>query len=308
MDKFIILISFREVDLKMIRSMTGFGKSQVSDLGYLVTCEVRGVNHRFLDPNIRIPRRYNILEERIKEELKKLVTRGRLEISINIEKTEESVRNIKLDKDLAIVYYNNLKDLADNLRISSEIDVIDIFRLPDVFTLQDDEEDMEIVWQVLQQALSDAMQGVIEMRTREGHNLAVDLSTRNKNILKLVEKLEVRSPIVTKEYIEKLRLKIQELIDQESIDEQRILTEAAIFADRSNVTEEIVRLKSHVGYLSELLTKGDSVGRKCDFLVQEMLREINTIASKANDLEMNRIVVDVKAELEKIREQLQNIE
>ncbi|HZK43593.1 MAG TPA: YicC/YloC family endoribonuclease [Syntrophomonadaceae bacterium] len=288
--------------------MTGFGKSQVSDLGYLVTCEVRGVNHRFLDPNIRIPRRYNILEERIKEELKKLVTRGRLEISINIEKTEESVRNIKLDKDLAIVYYNNLKDLADNLRISSEIDVIDIFRLPDVFTLQDDEEDMEIVWQVLQQALSDAMQGVIEMRTREGHNLAVDLSTRNKNILKLVEKLEVRSPIVTKEYIEKLRLKIQELIDQESIDEQRILTEAAIFADRSNVTEEIVRLKSHVGYLSELLTKGDSVGRKCDFLVQEMLREINTIASKANDLEMNRIVVDVKAELEKIREQLQNIE
>lgn len=288
--------------------MTGFGRSQVIDSGYQITCEVRTVNHRFLDPNIRISRRYNILEERIKEELKKFVSRGRLEISINIEKTEESVRNIKLDKDLAIAYHNYLKDLADNLGISPEISVIDIFRLPEVFNLQDDEEDMEVVWQVLKEAINNAMQSVLEMRSREGRNLAADISSRNKYILSLVEKLEERSPVVTREYVEKLKTRIQELMDHEAVDEQRILTEAAIFADKVNITEEIVRLKSHVSHLDELLEVGEAVGRKCDFLIQEMFREINTVASKANDLEISRVVVDVKAELEKIREQLQNIE
>ncbi|NLB87705.1 MAG: YicC family protein [Syntrophomonadaceae bacterium] len=292
----------------MIKSMTGFGRSQITDLGYQVTCEVRTVNHRFLDPNIRISRRYNVLEERVKEELKKYVSRGRLEISIIIEKTDESVRNIKLDKDLAIAYHNYLKDLADNLGISPEISVIDIFRLPEVFSLQDEEEDMEVVWQVLQEAINNAMQGVLEMRSREGRNLAADISSRNKYILSLVEKLEERSPLVVNEYVEKLRTRIQDLIVHESIDEQRILTEAAIFADKVNITEEIVRLKSHVGHLDELLEDGEAVGRKCDFLIQEMFREINTVASKANDLEISRVVVDVKAELEKIREQLQNIE
>lgn len=292
----------------MIKSMTGFGRSQVIDSGYQITCEVRTVNHRFLDPNIRISRRYNILEERIKEELKKFVSRGRLEISINIEKTEESVRNIKLDKDLAIAYHNYLKDLADNLGISPEISVIDIFRLPEVFNLQDDEEDMEVVWQVLKEAINNAMQSVLEMRSREGRNLAADISSRNKYILSLVEKLEERSPVVTREYVEKLKTRIQELMDHEAVDEQRILTEAAIFADKVNITEEIVRLKSHVSHLDELLEVGEAVGRKCDFLIQEMFREINTVASKANDLEISRVVVDVKAELEKIREQLQNIE
>ncbi len=292
----------------MIKSMTGYGRSQVSNSGYQVTCEVRGVNHRFLDSNIRISRRYNILEEQIKEELKKFVSRGRLEISINIEKTEESVRNIKLDKDLAIAYHNYLKDLAENLKISPEINVIDIFRLPEVFNLQDEEENMEIVWQVLQEALSNAMQDVLEMRLKEGRNLALDIAKRNKYVLGFVEKLEERSPIVTTEYVGKLKARIKELMAEISVDEQRILTEAAIFADKVNITEEIVRLKSHVSHLDELLESGDSVGRKCDFLVQEMFREINTVASKANDLEMSRIAVDVKAELEKIREQLQNIE
>lgn len=292
----------------MIKSMTGFGRSQVVDLGYQVTCEVRAVNHRFLDPNIRISRRYNVLEERIKEELKKFVSRGRLEVSINIEKTGESVRNIKLDKDLAIAYHNYLKDLADNLEISPEISVIDIFRLPEVFNLQDDEEDMEVVWQVLKEAINNAIKGVIEMRSREGRNLAADISARNNYILGLVEKLEERSPVVTREYVDKLKARIQELVAHEAIDEQRILTEAAIFADKVNITEEIVRLKSHISHLDELMEDGEAVGRKCDFLIQEMFREINTVASKANDLEISRVVVDVKAELEKIREQLQNIE
>lgn len=288
--------------------MTGFGRSQVSNTGYQVTCEVRGVNHRYLDPNIRISRRYNILEERIKEELKKSVSRGRLEISIIIEKTEESARNIKLDKDLAIAYYNYLKDLAEKLGISPEISIIDIFRLPEVFNLHDEEEDMEVVWQVLQAALAIAMQGVLEMRLKEGHNLAVDIIERNNYILGFVEKLEERSPLVTTEYVGKLKARIKELMADSTLDEQRILTEAALFAEKANITEEIVRLKSHISHLNELIESNDAVGRKCDFLVQEMFREINTVASKANDLEMGRIVVEVKAELEKIREQLQNIE
>lgn len=292
----------------MLKSMTGFGRSQISNHGYQVTCEVKGVNHRYLDTNIRISRRYSILEERIKEELKKYVSRGRLEISINIEKTEESVRNIKLDKDLAIAYYNYLKDLAENLGISPEINIIDIFRLPEVFNLHDEEEDIEIVWQVLQEALANSMHSVLEMRLKEGHNLATDIIERNNIVLGFVKKLELRSPIVTNEYVEKLKIRIKELIADSTIDEQRILTEAALFAEKVNITEEVVRLKSHISHLNELIASDDAVGRKCDFLVQEMFREINTVASKANDLEMGRIAVDVKAELEKIREQLQNIE
>lgn len=292
----------------MVKSMTGFGKSQVNDKDYQINCEMRGVNHRYLDINIRISRRYNILEERIKEELKKYVTRGRLELNLNIEKTADSTRNIKLDKGLAIAYYNNLKDLADNLSISSEFRVIDIFRMPEVFTLQDEEEDIEVVWGVLQKALAVAAQELVAMRTREGQNLATDILARNNYILKIVEQLEAKSPEVNAAYQEKIRLKINELINQESLDEQRLLMEAAIFADKSNVTEEIVRLKSHISHFEGLLTKEIASGRKCDFLLQEMFREINTIASKANDLEMSHLVVEAKAELEKNREQVQNIE
>ncbi|MEN6349020.1 MAG: YicC/YloC family endoribonuclease [Syntrophomonas sp.] len=292
----------------MVKSMTGFGRSQISDGGYQVSCEIKAVNHRFLDFYIRLSRRYNALEERIKEETKKYVQRGRLEISINIEKVNESARNIKLDKELAIAYYNYLKELAENLNISPEIRVIDLFRLPEVFSLENEEEDLEAVWSCLQSAIAVSMQSLVEMREKEGRNLAQDILERNKFIVSLVDKLEARSPEVAREYSDKLLKRIGELIAQETIDQQRILQEAAIFADKSSITEEIVRLKSHTGHLANLINQDESVGRKCDFLVQEMFREINTIASKANDLEMSQVVVEVKAELEKIREQLQNIE
>lgn len=288
--------------------MTGFGKSQLSDKGYQVICEIRGVNHRYLDISIRIPRRYIVLEDKIKEELKRFATRGRLEINLSVEKTDESVRNIKLDKDLAMAYHKYLKDLAENLQISPEINVIDIFRLPDVFNLQDGEEDMETVWEILQEAIATAMSDLVAMRTREGKNLAEDILKRNEIILGIVGELEEKSPNASREYTEKLSMKIKELIGSEVIDEQRILMEAAIFAEKTNITEEIVRLKSHISHLDELLLSDESVGRKCDFLVQEMFREINTIAAKANDLDMSRMTVDAKAELEKMREQLQNIE
>jgi len=288
--------------------MTGFGRGQVNEAGYQVNCEIKGVNHRYFDPFIRISRRYSSLEEPIKEELRKYISRGRLEININIEKTGETKRNIKVDKDLAIAYYNYLKELAENLNISQDIRIIDVFRLPEVLSLEDEEEDLDTVWAVLKQTIAQAMESLVEMRIKEGENLAQDIKGRNQFILGKVEILEARSPEVTREHGERMRSRIAEFIGQDGIDEQRLLQEIAIFADKSNVTEEIVRLKSHTKHLEELMQLQDSIGRKADFLVQEMFREINTIASKANDLEMNRIVVDVKAELEKIREQLQNIE
>lgn len=292
----------------MVKSMTGFGRKQLTDNGYTVSCEIRSVNHRYLDTNIRLSRRYASLEDPIVELVKKYVTRGRIEISINIEKTETASRNIKVDKELALTYYSNLKEIAEILNIPEQIKVIDLFRLPEVFNLEDREEDLEKLWSVLSLCIDAAMQDLIIMREREGQNLAKDILMRNNLIADMVEELEARSPIVVKEHTEKIRHRISELISQEFNDEQRILQEAAIFADRASVTEEIIRLKSHVNHLVVLMDEPDSNGRKCDFLVQEMFREINTIASKANDVVMSKIVVNAKAELEKIREQLQNIE
>jgi len=293
----------------MIKSMTGFGRSQINENGYAISCEIKGVNHRYLDPHIRMPRRYGLLEDKVKEELKKNIHRGRLEISINIEKTRESTRNIKVDKELAMAYHKSLKELAENLGMHADFSLIDIFRLPDVFNLEDAEEDMEITWLALQKALAEAIQGLVKMRLKEGRNLLNDLLDRTDYILAEVSKLENRAPLLEKEYEERLRQKIQEMIGLESMDENRILQEVAIFSDRVNITEEIVRLQSHVQQFNEILTNSDeAVGRKSDFLVQEMFREINTVASKANDIAMSQIVINVKAELEKVREQLQNIE
>jgi uncharacterized protein (TIGR00255 family) len=289
--------------------MTGFGRSQLNENGYTISCEIKGVNHRYFDPHIRMPRRYTILEDKVKEEIKQYVHRGRLEISINIEKTAESTRNIKVDKGLAMAYHRSLKDLAENLNIPADFKLIDIFRLPDVYSLEDAEENLELTWQALEKSLMQAIDGLLEMRTREGQNLLTDLLLRTDFILNEVKKLELRSPLLTQEYQEKLRNRIREMIAQETVDESRIIQEVAIFADRVSITEEIVRLQSHVKQFNEVLNNGDeAVGRKSDFLVQEMFREINTVAAKANDIEMGQIVISVKAELEKIREQLQNIE
>lgn len=291
----------------MVKSMTGFGRSQVQENGYNINCELKTVNHRYFDLHTRIPRRYLFLEEKIKEELKKNLQRGRIEISINIEKTGDTERNIRVDKGLAIAYYDSLKDLAEHLDITSEFRVIDIFRLPDVFSLADEQEDPESIWAGLKRALEEALLSLVEMRGKEGANLARDIAARNAYVFDAVERLEQRAPQVAREYQERLQKRIAEMTNNIP-DEGRIIQEAALFADKASITEEIVRLKSHICHLDDLLGSRQSVGRKLDFLVQEMFREINTVASKANDIEMSQIVVDVKAELEKIREQVQNIE
>ncbi|HZK86821.1 MAG TPA: YicC/YloC family endoribonuclease, partial [Syntrophomonas sp.] len=180
----------------MIKSMTGFGRSQLNENGYTISCEIKGVNHRYFDPHIRMPRRYTILEDKVKEEIKQYVHRGRLEISINIEKTAESTRNIKVDKGLAMAYHRSLKDLAENLNIPADFKLIDIFRLPDVYSLEDAEENLELTWQALEKSLMQAIDGLLEMRTKEGQNLLTDLMLRTDFILNEVKKLELRSPLL----------------------------------------------------------------------------------------------------------------
>ncbi|QGT99625.1 UPF0701 protein YicC [Candidatus Syntrophocurvum alkaliphilum] len=292
----------------MIRSMTGFGRGEIIDQGYQISCELKGVNHRYFDMYLRMSRRYNILEDKIKEKVKGYVNRGRIELNVTIEKTDDSARSILVDKKLALAYYKSLEELAKTLDISSELKIIDIYRLPDVYSLQDKEEDLDLVWEVMQKALEQALVSLNEMRTEEGKNLAYDIKERNEQIIQLVDQLEKRAPDVIKTHEERIINRIKELIPQEEIDENRIIQEIALYSDKVNIDEEIVRLKSHAKQFNELTFSTGAVGRKCDFLLQEMFREINTISSKANDYEMSKVVVEVKSELEKIREQVQNIE
>lgn len=292
----------------MAKSMTGFGRSEQTSAGYHIVCELKGVNHRYFDLSLRIPRRYGSLEERVREKVKEVISRGRIEATINIEKTGDLAHNIKVDKDLAIAYHNSLKDLAQNLQISPNYSIIDLFRLPDVFSLEETEEDTEQLWKVLEPVLSEALRGLAAMREREGQALIQDVLERNNLILKAVEQIELRAPQVVTDYAERLRKRVAEMLPDATVDENRLATEIAIFADRASIVEELVRLKSHCSQMESLLRLDEPVGRKCDFLIQEMFREVNTIASKANDLQISQTAVDLKAELEKMREQIQNIE
>jgi uncharacterized protein (TIGR00255 family) len=292
----------------MIKSMTGFGRGEGFAPGYQVTCEIKGVNHRYFDLNLRMSRRYNLLEDRIRDKIKQYIVRGRIEAFINIEKTGEYKRNIKVDNDLAMIYYNSLKDLAEYLQIESSISIVDIFKLPEVFALEEDEEDIESIWPGVEAALVSSLEGLLDMRAREGQALAQDIRLRNRHILQTIEIIEKRAPLVVSEHMERMQKRIQELNRELIIDENRLLQEMAIFADRCSIAEELVRLKSHCSQMEEMLLSTESVGRKCDFLLQEMFREVNTIASKANDLFINRTIVELKAELEKMREQVQNVE
>lgn len=292
----------------MIRSMTGFGRGEINQNGYQIVCEMRGVNHRFFDFNLRMSRRYNSLEDRVREKVKQRIVRGRIEISFNIEKTGDTPRNIKVDNDLAMIYHKSLKDLAENLQISTDMNVIDVFRLPEVFSLEEKEADLDDLWVGMDSALDAALVNLLVMREKEGRSLAADIMEKNAVILATVAKIEERSPQVVKEYADRMRRRINEIQADLNLDENRLIQEVAIFADRASIAEETVRLRSHCDQMEQLMASLDPVGRKGDFLIQEMFREVNTIASKANDLEIGKMAVDLKAELEKMREQIQNIE
>lgn len=295
----------------MIRSMTGFGRGEYSDGKRNVICEIRTVNHRYADISVKMPKRYSFAEEKIKALIKERVRRGKVEVSIIVENLTEGDITIRLNSPVAQQYIENLKELKERYGLTGEIDLKLVSSMPDVLKAIPDVEDEEEVTAVICESVKAAVSRLDEMRTTEGAKLAEDLLMRGELIREIVKKIEKRAPLVAEEYREKLEARIRELVENKvDIPADRILVEAAVFADKANITEELVRLDSHMIQLKAFLTESGegTVGKKLDFLVQEMNREANTIGSKANDLEITSLMLETKSEIEKIREQVQNIE
>ncbi len=292
----------------MIRSMTGYGRAVMTLNGREITVEIRSVNNRFLDCSVKLPRAFSYAEDAVKQKIKEQVSRGKVDVFISVNTTAGENVKISLNRPVLEGYLEALRTIAADYGVREDISATSLARFPEVFLLEKPEEDeaqntADIV-AVAQQAVS----AYNAMRETEGAALAADLRSHAAVILSYVEKVEARSPVTVAEYRTRLENKLREVLESTTIDEGRILTEAAIFADKVAVDEETVRLRSHLNQLESLLQNGGAIGRKLDFLLQEMNREANTIGSKGNDLEQTRNVVEIKAELEKIREQIQNIE
>ncbi len=293
----------------MLTSMTGFGRSEILENNKQFTVEIKTVNNRYMDFHIRMPRSFSFLEERVRQVAKKYISRGRIEIYINYKNVGESNEDISVDLKLANSYLDALEKIHTSLGLEKDIAVSTIASFPEVIQLEKEEEDEEILWALLEKVLENALESLVKMRRAEGDKLEKDLTTRLNTLETLISKIEDRSPDIVKDYKERLDSRLDELLgDGVDIDENRIALEIAFFADKSSITEEIVRLHSHIDQFRNSILKGKVVGRKMDFIIQEMNREINTIGSKANDLLISNTVVEVKSELEKIREQVQNIE
>lgn len=294
----------------MIKSMTGFGRGEYSDGKRNVIAEIRTVNHRYADINIKMPKRYSFAEEKIRALVRGKVKRGKAEVSVMVENITEDDMLIKLNALAAKQYMDNLAELKDAYQLAGDIDLKLLAGMPDVMKSVPDVANEDEVIEVVCEAVRLATDNLDEMRLAEGGKLAEDLAMRGRLVRDLVRKIEVRAPLVVKDYVEKLNNRMQELLgDASIIPEERILAETAVFADKSNITEELVRLDSHMKQLADILSaSSDPVGKKLDFLVQEMNREANTIGSKANDLEITSLMLETKSEIEKIREQVQNIE
>lgn len=292
----------------MVRSMTGFGRGEAkSELGTAVV-EVKSVNHRFCEVAARFPKELVALEDRTRALVTKRVARGRVDVFLNWEESRAGRRIVEVDKELALAYYKACKELEAELGISSGADAAFIARLPDVVRVTEVPEDIEAVWPVLETALSSALDELIAMREAEGVKLGQDLLARTACIESYVELIAARAPAMVEDYRRQLRDRLSELLPPNAVDEQRLAMEVALFADRAGITEELVRLRSHCGQLRSMLAASEAIGRKLDFLLQEMNREINTIGAKASDPAITNLVIEVKSELERIREQAQNIE
>ena len=295
----------------MIKSMTGFGRGEYSDGKRNIIVEIRTVNHRYSDISVRMPRRYTFAEEKIKAAIKETVNRGKMDVSVIVENLTEDDVTVKLNLPVAKQYYDNLRQLKDEFDVTGDISLQFLSTLPDVMKAAPDIEDEEKVTASLIVPVKTAVENLDKMRCIEGEKLAEDLVMRSSLIADMVSEIEKYAPQVAESYMTRLKEKITDLIgNSASFPEDRILAEAAIFAYKSNITEEIVRLKSHLRQLENIISgnKGETVGKKLDFLVQEMNREANTIGSKANFLDITNTVLDIKSEIEKIREQVQNIE
>jgi uncharacterized protein (TIGR00255 family) len=292
----------------MIKSMTGFGRGEATVGGRDILIEIKSVNHRYFEFNCRTTRGYSFLEEKLKSYIKERVKRGKVDVFVTISQKEDTEAIVKINNNLAAGYVNALKKLSEDYNIKDDISVSTIAGFSDILQVHKTPEDEEEVWNCVKVVADTAIDNFIAMRENEGVKLKEDILARAETILKIVDEIEIRSPERVKEYEERLKEKIKELLGSAEYDPQRVITEVAIFADKVAVDEETVRLRSHFDQLKNLLENGEEVGRKIDFIIQEMNREANTIGSKANDSNLAHKVVDIKAEIEKIREQIQNIE
>lgn len=292
----------------MIKSMTGYGRAQGSFSGGDITVEIKSVNNRYLDCGVKLPRGYAYLEEGVKSQVQKAISRGKVDVFITINAAGADNVKISVNEPVAKGYIDAMHRLVQEYGIQDDISASAISKFSDVFLVEKQEQDENEVKSAISGVVADALGAFDAMRTREGEALKTDLLQKAEGILTLVSKVEERSPITVKAYRERLTAKMQEVLEDRQIDEARIIQEAAIYADKVAVDEETVRLRSHVDQLQNMLSEGGVIGRKLDFLMQEMNREANTIGSKGNDVEQARNVVSIKSELEKIREQIQNIE
>ena len=288
--------------------MTGYGRAQKILNGRDILVEIRSVNHRYYEYSSRIPRTYNYIDEKLKALLKNSISRGKVEVAVTINNIEGKDTEIAINKGTAEGYVQALRSISQELGLEDDLTLSKLIKLPDIFTVQKTPDDEEQVWNDVADVAQEAVSKFVEMRSTEGQRLRKDITDKADGILRMVMEVERLSPITVENYRARLYKKLSEILENKDIDEQRILTESAVFAEKIAVDEETVRLRSHISQLKAMLGSDEAVGRKLDFIVQEMNREVNTIGSKAQDLNITKIVVDMKAEIEKIREQIQNIE
>lgn len=292
----------------MIKSMTGFGRCEVQEAERKITVEMKSVNHRYLDVAIKMPKKLNFFEAAIRNELKNYIQRGKVDIFIAYEDYTDTNVCVKYNKELAAEYMGYLNQMAEDFQMDNDVRVSTLSRYPEVLTMEEQTIDEEKLWQLLSKAIKGAAEGFVNTRIKEGENLREDLISKLDGMLTHVDFITSRSPQIIAEYKQKLEDKVKELLEDAKVDENRLLMEVTIFADRVCVDEELVRLRSHIETTKDTLLKGGSIGRKLDFIAQEMNREANTILSKSNDLEISNHAIELKTEIEKVREQIQNIE
>ncbi len=292
----------------MIKSMTGFGRAKCEYEGREYNVEIKSVNHKYSDVSIKIPRQISYLEEKVRKEILTKVSRGKIDVFITLQDYSEKGKNIKINKELAKVYISQLRELAEETGITADIDVIDISKFPEVLNISN-EDNEEIYWDELRDVLDTALDNFVAMRETEGNKICDDLKVRMERIKEKVSKISSYSAGLVEEYIVKLNARVKELMSTDVIDENRLAQEIVIFSDKSSIQEELTRLDSHISQFLDLLSNGNSpVGKKLDFIIQEMNREVNTIGSKANSTKISEGVIELKTEIEDVREQIQNIE
>ncbi|MGB4658001.1 MAG: YicC/YloC family endoribonuclease [Mobilitalea sp.] len=292
----------------MLKSMTGFGRCEIAEVDRKITVEMKAVNHRYCDLSIKMPKKLSFFEAGIRNVLKQYIGRGKVDIYITYEDYTENNVCVKYNADLAKEYYTNLQKMSEEFGLENDIRVSALSRYPEVFTLEEQTIDEKELWELVDQAIRTASTRFVETRIAEGENLKLDIIAKLDGMLMLVDFIESRSPEIVAEYRNKLMNKVVELLGDTKVEESILVTEITIFADKICVDEESVRLRSHILNMKDALNESENVGRKLDFIAQEMNREANTILSKANDLEVTNRAIDLKTEIEKVREQIQNIE